>query len=373
MRLLFTTAILSAVFLAASSGQTPLGKGEKEPVSSENLEIAGKTLQEWIAEIGSPDRSKGENAIRTSLMFGPDRAYEALPAIMKVLGTHTASYPLDVSVRVNGVIAVGIIIGSAQDPDPKHVQDAVLLLTRFLSDREAIVRYRAAEALGRIGPDARAAIPKLLDLIDDPTTWETRLAVSVALGTIAVDEKNKTAPPVEVLSALFKRLSDSASRVRLAAIQSLTYLGAPANPMHKTNLIKALGQVAQQDSDPTVRIWAIMAIMGCHEITDPLVGEVAKMLKNKDMSARLQAAQALATIGPKAKTAVPALVGALDDREDVVVLYSIMALGRMELWGGPALPALQKISSDAERPDLLQQAANQAIAAIKGIPIEKKK
>jgi HEAT repeat protein len=370
MRLLVVAALVSFIFTNNCWAQ--VAQKNEEPASSETLEVGGKTLQEWIAEIGSPDRSKGENAMRTCLMFGPDRAYEALPAIMKVLQTHNASYPLDVSIRVNGAIAVGVIIGMANDPDPKHVQDSVLLMTRLLSDREGIVRYRAAEALGRIGPDAKAAIPKLLEIIEDPTTWETRLAVCAALGAIAVDEKNQLAPPVAVQSALFKRLSDSASRVRLAAIQSLTFLGKPADPKHNENLIKALGQVAQRDPDATVRIWAVMAIMGCGEITEPLVTEIAKMLKHKEMSARIQATQALATLGPKAKTSVPALVAALDDRQDLVVLHTMMALARMELWGGPAVPALQKIANDSKRGEVLRRAATQAISTIQGRPIEKK-
>ena len=52
---------------------------------TKTTQIGGKTMEQWIKEIGVPDPSKRENAIRSVLLFGPERAYEAVPAIIKEL------------------------------------------------------------------------------------------------------------------------------------------------------------------------------------------------------------------------------------------------------------------------------------------------
>jgi HEAT repeat protein len=57
-------------------------------------------------------------------------------------------------------------------------------LTGLLGDREPIVRRRAAEALGRIGPDAGAALAALRRLASDPEA-DVRAAAAEAVRRIA--------------------------------------------------------------------------------------------------------------------------------------------------------------------------------------------
>src|SRR5262249_41183089 len=153
---------------------------------------------------------------RTILLFGPDAAQAALPHLLAILRKHSRTSPVDISVRVNSVIAVGVIIGSSKEPPAEgQCTEAATLLTRLLRDDERIVRYRAAEALAQIGPAAKSAIPELILASRDPTTFETRQAAVFALGSVAADKKN--GPPLKVLEALYHALRDNATIVRMTA------------------------------------------------------------------------------------------------------------------------------------------------------------
>lgn len=362
-----TLPVAAAVLLlgcAASRAQPPKLELKPDPKAEE---IGGKSLPEWIKEIPHKDRSRSENAIRTVLLFGPERAYEAVPVLLRELAKHTSTTPLDQSVRVNCIMALGAVLGGVKDAEPRHLKEAVGLLGRALRDNQAYVRYRAAQSLGQIGPDSRPAVPELITMVKDPSTWEARQAAAQALGAICSDNEDKLGPPVNVQQALFGALNDSAHQVRLAAVRSLTLLGAPANPDHKAKLLSSLNAVALKDPEPTIQIWAHMAIMSAsHEVTPEHLNPIAKKLQHPEVATRVQAAQALGAIGLKAKATVPALAAALRDEEPVVVLWSAMALGRMDLAAARAVPALEEVAKDAQRPEPVRRAARDALTAIRG-------
>src|SRR5262249_49160612 len=116
--------VLAAGFMwfLAWTGDAPGQKKDKEKEKKTTLitEIGGKSIAQWIEEIPSKDRSKGENVIRTVLLFHPDVAYPAVPVLIKELKKHNPNGPtVDISIRVNAVIALGVILGEggANDPD----------------------------------------------------------------------------------------------------------------------------------------------------------------------------------------------------------------------------------------------------------------
>src|SRR5438046_2623415 len=83
---------------------------------------------------------------------------------------------------------------------------AALALSRLLlTDTQAIVRLHATMALGRLGPAARAAIPKLAkDTINDKSSWEIRKTAAQALGSIALDREN--GPDAQTVGALTRAI-----------------------------------------------------------------------------------------------------------------------------------------------------------------------
>jgi HEAT repeat protein len=329
----------------------------------EVAEVGGHSLEYWIGVIPLKDQSNTENAIRSVVLFGPERAYTAVPVILDKLKKHGPGTPIDASVRVNGAMAVGLILGSYREAEPKVLKDAVTILKRFLADNQSIIRYRAAEALGRIGTEAKSAIPEVISVVKDPATWETRQAAVVALGQIAYDKTN--GPSLAVLNALYGALGDGASKVRLAAIQSLALLGPPRNASLRPGMIAALNPLALKDPEPGVKIWAQMAIMSVSgTVEKERVDFIAKMLHNQDMSARVQSAQALGTIGREAKSAVPGLIANLKDPEPAVVAWAIWALARMET--ADALGALERVKADPAQSEMIKKLAEEALELITG-------
>lgn len=353
-------ALVVVLAMAVSAnGQTPQTK--------EITEVGGRTFEQWMKDIGHKDPSRREVAIQTILAFGPEKAYEAAPALVAELRKHLLN-PIDTSVRVNIAIALGAILGAKNnaDPklvkpaDPKLVKEAITLLTRLLSEREqGIVRYRAAQALASIGQESRTAIDSLLPMLRDQFNFEVRQAGAMTLGKVAMDPK--TGPSITAIIRLEALLKDPAYKVRQAACQSIAMLGPPPDPKDgdkKIATLKALEPVAKKDPEPVVQIWANLAIMFyTNKFSDENVAPIVEHLRNGDVVARIEAGQALSAAAPMAKTSIPALIGALGDPEAGVGMVAIMALGRMEAM--QAIPALEKIAADVKSP-LREPAKNAA-------------
>lgn len=360
---------------SSSTGKGKSTSSEKPPEAP--TEIAGKSLEEWIKLIASRDRSKSEKAIQTVQGFGP-RSYEAVPALLAELEKHTVSLPVDISIRVNATMALGNIFSSFDDLQPKHVERAVKVLSRLLSDGQAIVKGQAALALGKMGPLAAGAIPVLLKTLGDRGTWETRQAAAVALGSVGIDPSGKKGPAPEVIGALGKALTDPASAVRMAAMQSLTNLGSQSVPAHRKQLIQFLNPLTdrKKEPEPGIRILAHMAVMHLSdEISESRLGIIAGMLESReyDPPTRAQAAQALGRVGPKARSSIPILVGGLKDSYPEVAMTCLWALGRMEDSAKGAIPALQAVMADPKSPDPMKKAAALVIDTILGKNKEKTK
>jgi HEAT repeat protein len=390
----FLLILGAGIFLFLGTSSLPAQKIKKEqdkgPATDTQIqEIGGKTLEEWIKEISSKDRSRGENAIRTVIGFGPDRAYAAVPALLAELKTR--SVEVDVSIRVNAVIMLGNILalGAAEKPDPEVINEAVKVLTFFLyppNESQSIVRYRAAEALGRIGPRSKPAIPRLLTMLHDKMTWETRRAAAIALGYIALDRDGKKGPPADVVKGLYTALTDKSFQVRLAAIQSMTFIGTPASTTEKDRdtFVKHLEKATGEKEDPTVRIWAHMAVMSItHKMSPEQVKAICDMLKHREVAVRLEAAGALFICGSSAfnddsqvkernvlRNAISPLMRGLYDKEPVVALKCMVALASMKNEAKKAIPNLQAISQDMKRPEGLRRAATEAIEMINHVPVQ---
>lgn len=157
--------------------------------------------------------------------------------------------------------------------------------------RDTQLRYRAALILYYLGSDARSSVHKLIDSMNDPDD-EVRRVVTNALGNMEAHPK--------VTAALRTALADSSDGVRRAALQSFS--GLESNPV--------------------------------------VVLEAAKLLADPAAGVRIDAAQLLKNLGPDAKPAIPALIHALDDRNDDVLRFAAQALGRIGPDARNAVPAL---------------------------------
>lgn len=351
--------------------QTTTQPKTKDPpkLANDGLKIAGKTFDQWVKEIGAKDPSKRETAIRMVCAFPPETSIKALPALLAEMRRHTSAAPIDLSVRCNLCMAIMELFSFGERIDAKTQTEAVSLLRSQLRDPQAILRYRAAVALGAIGPEARAAIPDLIAMLKDNATYEARQAAAGALGAISGDAQN--GPPVAVLKSLYDLLHDNAYQVRLAAVTSLSVLGPPLGPSNdKTqidNYVSSLLPVALKDPEPGLQIWARIAIIGAtNDFKSDNITPIIKHATNIDPGVRAQAVQALGTIGPKAKASIPTLITCLGDPEIGVQVSSMWALGRMETAAVNALPILEKIAADPNLSDYVKRSAKDAADKING-------
>lgn len=360
MRLLLCAAA-AAVMLAstglAQDAKTKDKDGDKESMKKEPeiTEIAGKTLEQWVKEISTRDPSKRDLAVRTVVLFGPDRAYAlAVPALLAELRKHSASTPIDLSVRISAPTSLATILSGAKEPNPIHVRDAVVILRRLCKDEQAMVRVRAAQALSQLGPEARNALPEMIGVAQDRDTWEARQAGVQALAVMGTMDPSG-APPAAI-AAIYRALNDSSMQVRLAAVQALARLGPFADMTTQGAMIRHLETAAAKDTEPGVQLWAHMGMMTIKKapLTEHLA-PVTKLLRHPDVSTRVQAAQALGMIGPPAKSAIPTLISTLGDPDANVVGNSIIALVQIDATG--AVPALQRLAKDPLQNDAVKKAA----------------
>jgi HEAT repeat protein len=205
---------------------------------------------------------------------------------------------------------------------------------------EAEARWRAADALGQIGADARAAGPELVAALSDPDHLVRGVAVRAA-GALAPD----LAGAVPQLVRLFPDVN---------AIRAVSRFGAAGRP--------AVGPLTEllKSEDPVLRRQAARALGKLGPISLPAVGELVRLLRSDpDALVREHAAEALGDIGPEAAAGVPALVGALKDPVPRVRRDAVRSLGQMGVVAKGVLHEVLAAGNDPD-PDVKGAAARSA-------------
>jgi HEAT repeat protein len=300
---------------------------------------------------------------------------------------------------------------------------AVASVVPLLQDPRAAVRKTAAEILGRIGPEAKEAVPALTRALTD-TDRGVRLQATTALGQIdpgnaavraaeliaalkdkdpevrgtAAESLGQLSPaPAGVVDALTAALRDDSFQVRLAAVYALGKLGPAGVPalqgavQHtdthiRTTALSRLGDLgdlgdaarpalptlreALRDADLEVRVAAGEALTKLDPTTplDDLVAELTKALGGADESQRKQAAEALGRLGPAAKSAVPLLVKLLKSGSPEQRDQAVRALGGLGPAAREAVPALIEALQDRETDR--QMAADRAASKLRGLTLD---
>ena len=276
--------------------------------------------------------------------------------------------------------------GRADDKEPVQDGKPLSRWAADLKDPEYAVRARAVAALDKMGPDAKTAVPALLNLWKEcrsasATKEDRALGVSAAAaafhadpdkaGTIAdlvvenlrepatADRaaelmKKMGAPAVPALVGLLK---DKATRSQAAGIlgdmraaakeavpalaeafadkESNQFLVALAlaklGPDAKAAVPTLLAVLQDKDQTAEARVWAAKVLPGIDPThTREAVAGLADALKYPNVSDRLEAAGGLGDIGPDAKAAAPALLDALADADHAVRLGAARALRNID-------------------------------------------
>ncbi|MDB6110263.1 MAG: repeat protein [Pedosphaera sp.] len=199
-------------------------------------------------------------------------------------------------------------------------------------------------ALASIGPTAKQAIPLLIGATSHPA-FEVRYRAFAALGNVHPE-------PEVILPFLIRTLRDPDTGFKTIAIEQIRLLGDDAKPA-----IPALIELLQ-DPGPSVRRSAVYALGWLAPESEQVVPVLTLALQSSQSDAlmRMSSATALGRIGANARSAVPALLGALHDPNPQVGPTAALALGRIAQDSEQVVPALT-LSLESSESDVMMRSA----------------
>jgi HEAT repeat protein len=179
---------------------------------------------------------------------------------------------------------------------------AVSPLAAALTDGHPIIRQKAAEALGEIGTDAAPSVPKLTGALHDPAP---AVIIASALSLRKIDKHDDGE-----VGALIELLTNKDTQIRARAVFALGEFGADAS-----------------------------------EAVDPLMNT----LETGDSQAEGLTARTLGLIGPAAQPAIPRIITMLDSDNSQTLMFSMEALGRFGIEAKAAIPRLLVLAERKEQ------------------------
>jgi HEAT repeat protein len=264
-----------------------------------------------------------------------DLAGDAIGDLVRLLDHET------LRVRAGAARALSSGYGAKGEP-------AVAALTRCVAETDPDLKEYAILALEDIGPSAGAAVPALRSSLTD-VDQGTRVTAAKALWRI-------NQQPGDVIPVFVSVLQNGDVDERYGAAEQLKEMGpwaAPAVPA----LIKAL-----KDKEASNRCMVVEALglVGPKAAT-ATVALMEVLRHDEDSAARGTAAEALGKIGDP--TTVPALVTALEDEDDYVRMNAVNALESLGHKAKAAVPSLIRVVKNDEANDWIAAAALGAIDA----------
>lgn len=294
--LLLATIPVVAQPPAATPPTTPPPTSTEMRPTSPPSEILGDSLDTWIKRLDSKDAAVRELAVRTVPLFGAP-AKKALPKLVDL-----TSDP-DYAVRL---AALFIVTANPIDDEKLQARIAQKVVDTCRHSQTA-VRIAGAQAASRLGTAAAGAIDVLIGEyhIRNSLSYEARKAAAEALGQVAQrDPKNpESGPDRRAIIALINALSDSCLAVRIEAAQSLLFLGPPARPEDLEREKQILLQRIVAEPDKVLALWLRVCLIRLEPslLTPKNIEPIAAALRSTEHRVRVNAADALALMGPAAK------------------------------------------------------------------------
>jgi HEAT repeat protein len=197
---------------------------------------------------------------------------------------------------------------------------AVLGLRSLLEERKVNVRAEAIMALGRIGPDAAAAIPDLIILLGEKNE---RIAQEVCLTLGRIGDS--------AVEPLIAATGQADVTVRAHAAASLGLLAAPTDHAHRAVLKCA------HDQAPEVQAAAVKSLSNFKLPDDALLAIVKENVRNDDERVRLAVVNLLVDRPALLARISPELGSLLPAKNEGVARHAAFLLGKT---GTGAVPVL---------------------------------
>jgi HEAT repeat protein len=291
------------------------------PEIGEALAMALVELEEHDADsTAPPDSATTAEAYRSRLArrtveaslghLAPSQRAVLASALVKYLGhylEHLSQAAADVLVELHRTKAAPVI-------EP---------LSDLLRTGGAILRIRAAHVLGRIGPDADAALPALWAMLGDD---ECRLRLAAAAAVWRIEGTT------EGVAAVFRAgLGSESDGDRLATLITIGEFGPAA-----VSFLPDVVAFWTQD-DPTLVSVATAVVF---RVAPDAVTALLDLLAHRDRAMRMKAADLLVRFGPAATEPLIRAVGRLDGEAR---LAAVGALEDSESRARGALPVLRPL------------------------------
>ncbi|NQT16942.1 MAG: HEAT repeat domain-containing protein, partial [Planctomycetes bacterium] len=174
-------------------------------------------------------------------------------------------------------------------------------LQKLLRHEDLDVRLAAIEALGWIGPAAKAAAGDLIALMRDQEK-AVRMAAAHAVRSVVPGSPESAPLLIEFLGA-------DDEPIRWAMVDTLVAMGRPG--------IDALAGALEADN-MWVRLYAVRALGKAKDQTELVLPLLVRALKDSHWGVRQDAAQRLGKFGPAASQTLPALFEAFTDEDSRV-------------------------------------------------------
>jgi HEAT repeat protein len=302
------------------------------------------TLVTWLGE-------GQDSAVQSAHVLGDIKppARTTILALGKALEDERAGTAAAEALGRIGPEALPVLVAALASPDKKArslaagvlgvmgpgAAAALPALVRTLGDAERGVRAEAQQALGLIQPDALRLVPVLVEALSDPSP-AVRVAAAAHLGMLG-PQATEAVPP------LIQALTDRAPKVQEAAAAALGDIGPGARSATPA-LVRTL-----HDGQPSVRLRAIEALMSIGPGAAEVVPHLAAAFHDDEYYVRIRAAAALARIGPPA---IPALIEALGEPDRRARMAAVEALTGIGPRAAQAVPELIKALEKRDEPEL---------------------
>jgi len=233
-----------------------------------------------------------------------------------------------------------------------EAKDAVPDLIHALRDDDELIRATAAEALGRMGAAAEHAVPALIEELDDLASMD------VCENSVKALTKIVRAAPQETLPLLLNVvLGDTDKIVQHFAVKALCGIGSLA--------VEALGE-ALVDARYKVRFRSARTIGQMGPVAKAVVPALIRMLSG-DTDDIGPSAYALGRIGPAASEAIPILVEFLGHENWRVRAACTDALGGIGVETEKVVERLTETLNDEDR--RVRELAEEALKNLGGSPV----
>ncbi len=261
-------------------------------------------LQGLDRAAADPEEAMRRVAVQGLGRMGPT-AKPALAHLIEILKGDPSEW-----VRFEAATSLGVIDPRGERVTP-HLTDA-------LKDRSADVSWAAARSLGKFGSLAKSSVPALTAALDDPREHHlpltpdftgmraVRCDVAEALGRIGI-EANAAMPALRKAVA-----KDRNPEVRVFAALALSRID-PKDQGAVSAIIRELEKKGEGTAGPAA---AIEALAELGPKARAAVPALLRSLAHDKPSIRARAAEALAAVGDRA--VIPDLEGLSEDKDDLV-------------------------------------------------------